>query len=254
MTGLALHHMGGRTEPYRAELSLFPAIVEHRDSFDEVRETLLANRFRWYCNFSGLSPGDLWNSWSSRDPMSLERAENPEIPWEAFKKVSRRLGMWLLREELQSYPFFLDLSDAVYSRSRRGESCLVVGPTAGGELEVVSKCSCFPTFLAEPSPSVLMAESRVMEDGFAFESKTRAELLRAPQRYRLIVLTDHFDEPETIRFLYDLLGLYGYVFCPSRCTKAAEEMEMIGMVKRDRWLQHATVYFKYPGLPVLSDK
>jgi hypothetical protein len=241
-----------RLNPYKSELRIFPLADETTtDELEDFEDTLLQDRFRWLRLFYSLVDSqDLLGYWLDSEAYAKERQTFIDEPFDEFMRRSCTFGMKMLRDEIRMFPYFSALRKSLRSRLNKEDPVLVMGPTAGGEVEAVH-AACGAAYLHGDlnSVSCYQAESRLFSDRIPFESI--GNVFERPEDTRYVVLSPYLNEDvEYVRLAYDLVGLYGYLACPSECIKLTEEMESLGLYQLDTWNEDLSLFYKYPGLPL----
>jgi hypothetical protein len=252
-------YLGGKLTPSKSELKLFPFLLTEYPfdggRLDDLKPMMLQDRFRWLCQFYKLvDPNDLLKHWLDPNPIAVERATHKEESFEEFSKNSWSFGLQMLRDEIQYFKWFCQLQMCLKERVYPSDKVVVLGPTAGGEIEAVSAAGVTPYYLSRPEwLTCVQAESRLLSDRIVFESIEWKDLGSMVGGFKYAILTPYVgDDTDYIRLLYDSIGLYGYLGCPSSCIKLTEEMESLGMYRLDPWRSEISFYYKYPGLPLIA--
>lgn len=158
----------------------------------------------------------------------------------------------MLRRELQMHQlaYLHHVREVLQVRVWHNDNVLVFGPTAGGEVEVAEDVGGFPFLCNGEGKHSDMCCARLIHDRVIFEPVSLEELKSRPQEIHFVILTPYLINPKAaVRLTYNMLGLYGWVLCPVDCTSMVEELDQLGLVRRNSGRPYVALFFKHIGLP-----
>jgi len=249
-------YLDGRKVLHPREISLFPTLrqMTYRD-IDLFVEDFLKSRFRWLCQYYAKVDNTLiYDTWQAADPSSVERAVLSDYSFEEFLAESTTFGIKMLKDEVKYLAYCNALHWFIRSRRSNRSFVLMLGPTAGGEVEAIANTRALPMLACNGEPWASQAEARLLCDKVIFDTDTIPRLEDRQLGFRFVVLSPYLEDPYYwVRRAYNLLGLAGYLIFPQNQLAFAEACDMLGMMEVDPDRAQVSTYFKHPGLPDIKE-
>lgn len=243
-------YIGNCFVPFRADLKLFPDIW---DEFDGMEECLLKDRFRWLLKaYPTCSPNKMYEVW--KNPILHLEEEKFEFSGTQmeFNRISEVLPVLMAKKEALNLQYYRDLHSCLSLLPvRDGYPSLIVGPTFGGELEVVENVGSTPFIPTGESVWSRIVEERLTHDGIKFGDfgvKSNGRF-----KFNVIILSDMVSlHREAMEACYDLLGEFGFIIFQGNTISLKIEAEKLNLTKRFSYLRDISVYYKNIGLPLFA--
>jgi hypothetical protein len=234
-----------RGKKVRGPLSLFPRIdapVSLEDQGEMERD-----RFMWLREVQEKTPDALYNLWTNRNLLLDERHTSKVEKLEDFYAASEVFGYHLLREEIHQFDYLRSLRDCLRLRLAPGEPVVFVGPTAGGDLEVIHDAGGFPILVP------LIPESRwseittlkMFETRVPFEDGTLKQLVQQAWGARFIIISSWCTEPQTyLRLAVESIGKYGFIVSPATNLIVLHEAKQLSLHVVDTFQREVGIFYK----------
>jgi hypothetical protein len=188
------------------------------------------NRMLWASRFLNIAPDRMYQLWCMDNLVYVEMNKQGVDP-EQFDQISQTLGIHLLRNELNHFPYYLTLQHHL-QRFAYGSKILLLGHTAGAEIEVIEGNGCEPHLCTPFSSSMYLCEERLLEDRVDFVSVCYEESEVFGHEYAMVVLSQWQPQPRALVSLaYEVIPEGGFVLASSKCCAAIEELDGLGMVR-----------------------
>lgn len=243
-------YLRGQRHCETGDLALFPWLDGMRLTDADVIRVQQANRFRWISKYIRVHPNELYGSWLDEDILLKEREFLRGCSNQDFQGQSRTFGLYMLRREMKHAEFYMQAHHFLAARIWHNDNVLVIGPTAGGEVEMVQDVGGFPLVCLGDGDHAEMCEERLLHDRVVFQAVTIDELQQHPPKVHFVVITPYvLNQRAVARVVYNLLGMHGWVVCSIECQDLIEEFERMDLARREAKKPHMAAYFKYAGLP-----
>lgn len=244
--------------PKRADLRLFPQVITELTP-KYLRKYGMANRLRWVARFLQVHPSELYGAWLNDNLIVEESRFLQELQVEDFQAESRTFGIHMLRSEVGMASYYTQLRDALSqiinaeNAPKFSETFLVLGPTAGGEIEAIHAAGGVALACLGEGEHVRMCEERLLHSLVPFETITWDELDQKLRTAKYIILTPYVARPKwTAQLAYSMLQLYGLVICPATSIIPIEEFTLLDALRCDSSALLAT-FFKQFDTQITDD-
>lgn len=242
-------YLNGAIDPYSESIRLFPLIDEEEDT-PVFQENLRKARFRWYKElYEECDRQALYEIWENPEDSLLEEwFQNKD---DSFYSKSEFLPVFLLKREVSTLTYFKELRDTLRIKLRRKDRVLVVGPTAGGELEAIDDAGGIPCLVAGEGvcPWYDLVIERAAHDSVSLETYTYEEFLSNTDQIRYFILSSYVpDVSLLVKMAKMALGAYGFLFFEKQKAFKSSKINVSKLLAIDEDLDRLGVYFKHRGL------